>query len=120
MVASRGVSGTVATLAFSSALLSAAATILIRAGLQRHGPPLAIRRWLSRHGPYTGFLINLLVGTVGLWLAVAVTGGPGHPALASLAFFMLAGLIGTVLGRLLRFLSIETTGPSISAALVNL
>jgi len=107
MVASRGVSGTVATLAFSSALLSAAATILIRAGLQRHGP-------------YTGFWINLLVGTVGLWLAVAVTGGPGHPALASLAFFMLAGLIGTVLGRLLRFLSIETTGPSISAALVNL
>jgi drug/metabolite transporter, DME family len=101
------VSGTVAALAFTSALLSAAATIFIRVGLQRHGP-------------YTGFWINLVVGTLGLWLAVAVTGGPGHPEPRSLAFFMLAGLIGTVAGRLLRFLSIETTGPSISAALVNL
>lgn len=100
-------SGTVVVLAFTSALLSAAATIFIRVGLQRHGP-------------YTGFWINLLVGTLGLWLAVAVTGGPGHPEPRSLAFFMLAGLIGTVAGRLLRYLSIETTGPSVSAALVNL
>ena len=100
-------SGTVAALAFTSALLSAAATVLIRAGLQHYGP-------------YTALWINMLVGTIGLWLAVAVTGGPGHPSLRSLAFFMLAGLIGTFVGRLLRFMSIEEAGPSISAALVNL
>ena len=107
MVASRTVSGTVAALALASALLSALATIFIRAGLQRYHP-------------YTGFWINLLVGTLGLWLAVAVSGGPGHPTLWSLAFFVLAGLIGTVVGRLLRFFSIQAVGPSISAALVNL
>ena len=107
MVASQRVSGTVAALAFTSALLSAAATVLIRAGLQRYGP-------------YTALWINMLVGTVGLWLAVALTGGPGHPSFRSLAFFMLAGLIGTFVGRLLRFMSIEAAGPSISAALVNL
>jgi drug/metabolite transporter, DME family len=107
MVASPSVSGTVAALALTSALLSALATILISIGLRRYGP-------------YTGFWINLLVGTLGLWLAVAVTGGPGHPSAWSLGIFMLAGLIGTVVGRLLRFMSIETVGPSISAALVNL
>ena len=100
-------SGTVAALAFTSALLSAVATVLIRAGLQRYGP-------------FTALWINMLVGTLGLWLAVALTGGPGHPSFRSLAFFMLAGLIGTFIGRLLRFMSIETAGPSISAALVNL
>jgi uncharacterized membrane protein len=101
------VSGTVAALALTSALISAMATVLISAGLRRYGP-------------YTGFWINLLVGTVGLWLAVLLTGGPGHPSARSLGFFVLAGLIGTFVGRLLRFLSIETVGPSISAALVNL
>ena len=67
MVASRSVSGTVAALALASALLSAAATILIRYGLQRYGP-------------YTGFWINLVVGTTGLWAAVLLTGGPGRPS----------------------------------------
>jgi drug/metabolite transporter, DME family len=100
------VSGTVA-LALCSAFLSATATIFIRAGL-------------TRYGPYTGTWINLLVGTVGLWLLVLLTGGPGHPSPRSLAFFMLAGLIGTVAGRLLRFISIEMVGASISAALINL
>ncbi len=111
MVASRGVSATVPVavplLALSSALLSALATILIRAGLQRYHP-------------FTGFWINLVVGTVGLWLAVALTGGPGHPSAISLAFFVAAGLIGTAAGRLLRFFSIELVGASISAALINL
>jgi len=107
MVASPSVSGTVAALAFTSAFLNATAIILIRVGL-RGG------------SPYTGFWINLVVGTVGLWAAVVVTGGPGHPDPRSLAFFILAGLVGTMGGRLLRFLSIETTGPSVSAALVNL
>lgn len=107
MVASRGVSGIVATLALSSAFLSAAATILIRYGLQRYGP-------------YTGVWINVLVGTVGLWLAVLVTGGLGHPSPRSLLFFVLAGLIGTVAGRLLRFLAIEAVGAAISAGFTNI
>ena len=107
MVASRGVSGTVAALAFTSALLSAVATVLIRAALQRYGP-------------YTGVWINVLVGTVVFWLVLAASGGPGRPAARSLAFFVLAGLIGTVAGRLFRFISIDTVGPSISAALINL
>jgi uncharacterized membrane protein len=101
------VTGIVAALAFSSALLSAVSTVLIRAGFQRYGP-------------YTGFWINLVVGTVIFWLAVAVSGGPGRPTAVSIAFFVLAGLIGTVAGRLLRFISIETVGPSITSALVNL
>lgn len=37
-----------------------------------------------------------------------------------LAFFVLAGLIGTVAGRLLRFVAIDQVGASISAALIAL
>jgi uncharacterized membrane protein len=107
MVASPRVSGTVVALAFTSALLSAVATVLIRAALQRYGP-------------YTGVWLNVLVGTVVFWLVLAVSGGPGRPPATSIAFFVLAGLIGTVGGRLFRFMSIETVGPSISAALINL
>ena len=99
--------GTVAALAFTSALLSAVSTVLIRAGFQRYGP-------------YTGVWINVLVGTVIFWVAVAVSGGPGRPSATAVAFFVLAGLIGTVAGRLLRFVSIETVGPSITSALINL
>ncbi|HEU5324020.1 MAG TPA: DMT family transporter [Methylomirabilota bacterium] len=97
----------VPALALASAVCSAGATILIRRGL-RH------------YGPYTGFWINLVVGTACLWLAVALTGGFGRPSFAGIAFFALAGLIGTVAGRLLRFVSIETVGASITAALMNL
>ena len=107
MVASRSVSGTVATLAFTSALLSAVATVLLRAGFQRYGA-------------YTALWINMLVGTILFWVVLAVGGGPGRPSLRSIAFFVLAGLIGTMAGRLFRFVSIEAVGPSISAALVNL
>jgi len=53
---------TVHTLALSSAILSAAATIFIRLGL-RGG------------GAYAGFWINIAVGAVGLWTAVLLTGG---------------------------------------------
>jgi drug/metabolite transporter, DME family len=49
-----------------------------------------------------------------------LTGGVGAPSPAGIAYFALAGLIGTVAGRLLRFMSIETVGASITAALVNL
>src|SRR3989442_2355966 len=77
---------TVHALALVSALCSAGATILIRQGLRGRGP-------------YTGFWINLVVGTVGLWAAVLLTGGFGHPSAAGVAFFVLPGLIGTVARR---------------------
>lgn len=98
---------TVYALALASALCSAGATILIRQGLRGRGP-------------LTGFWINLVVGTVGLWAAVVLTGGLGRLSATGIAFFVLAGLIGTVAGRLLRFVSIEKVGASIAAALINL
>jgi len=94
-------------LALASALCSAAATILISRGL-------------VRYGPYTGAWVNLVVGTTCVWIAVLLVGGVGRPTPAGVAYFALAGLIGTVGGRLLRFISIETVGASISAALINL
>src|SRR2546422_6887857 len=94
-------------LALAGALCSAAATIFIRRGL-RGGDP------------YTGFWINVVVGTTSLWTAVIVTGGPGHVSIRGALLFGLAGLIGTVGGRLLRFVAIEKVGASISAALINL
>src|SRR5213595_759497 len=94
-------------LALVSALCSAGATIFIRHGLRGRGP-------------YTGFWINLVVGTVGLWAAVLLTGGFGRPSAAGVAFFVLAGLIGTVAGRLLRFVSIDKVGASVAASLINL
>ncbi len=97
----------VPALALTSAVLSAASTILVRRGYQRYGP-------------YTAMWINLAVGTVCVWLAVVATGGVGAPSAAGIAYFAVAGLIGTVAGRLLRFISIETVGASITAAVVNL
>jgi uncharacterized membrane protein len=100
-------SRTVFVLALVSALSSAASTILIRQGLRGSTP-------------FSGFWINLVVGTVGLWMAVLLTGGPGQVSAAGIAFFALAGLVGTAGGRLLRFVAIEQVGASISAALINL
>lgn len=94
-------------LALASALCSAGATIFIQQGLRGSGP-------------YTGVWINLVVGTIGLWAGVLLTGGIGHLSAAGVAFFVLAGLIGTGAGRLLRFVAIEKVGASISAALINL
>jgi DME family drug/metabolite transporter len=94
-------------LAIIAALLSAGASIFIRQGLRTSGS-------------YTGFWINILVGAVGLWIAVALTGGPGPVSSTAFAYFILAGLIGTVAGRLLRFLAIEHVGPSVATALINL
>jgi drug/metabolite transporter, DME family len=98
---------TVQLLALVSAFASAGATIFIRQGLRGAGA-------------YTGFWINLVIGTIGLWTAVLFTGGLRHPSATGLAFFALAGLIGTVGGRLLRFVAIDQVGASISSALINL
>jgi DME family drug/metabolite transporter len=98
---------TVHLLALSSALLAALSTIFIRQGLRTGGT-------------FGGFWVNLVVGTVGLWAAVLLTGGVGRVTVAGVVLFVLAGLIGTVAGRLLRFVSIEKVGASIAAGLNNL
>ena len=99
--------GLVHVVALAAAILSAIATILIRQGLQGGSP-------------YAGFWINLVVGTAGLWVAVFLTGGLGHPTTTGILLFAFAGIVGTIGGRLLRFISIEQVGASISAALINL
>ena len=94
-------------LALGAALFSAAATIFIRKGL-RGGDP------------FTGIWINLIVGTVALWTAVAVTRGVVQVSARSVMLFVLAGLIGTTGGRLLRFHAIDKVGASVSSAVLNL
>jgi uncharacterized membrane protein len=97
----------VPALALAAAVLSAAATILIRQGLRGSDP-------------YTGFWINCMVGVAGLWVCVLVTGGLGQVSARSIVLFAVAGLIGTVGGRLTRFLAIDKVGASVSAAVINL
>jgi transporter family protein len=94
-------------LALSAALLSAAATIFIRQGLRKSDP-------------YTGFWINLIVGAIALWTGVLVMGGAGQVSLRSVLLFAAAGMIGTVGGRLARFVAIEKVGASVAAAVINL
>lgn len=100
-------SGIVYALALAGALCAAGATIFIRHGLR------------DSH-VYTGVWINLVVGTVGLWGAVLAMGSleAVHPT--GIAFFVAAGLVGTVAGRLLRFISIEQVGASVASAVINL
>lgn len=98
---------TIYALTLAGALCSAGATICIRLGL-RDGDA------------YTGFWINLFIGTLGLWGAVFWF-APGEVAdVKAIPFFVLAGLLGTFAGRLLRFLSIAKVGASVSAAINNL
>jgi uncharacterized membrane protein len=94
-------------LALTSALLSAVATIFVRQGLRRTDP-------------YTGVWISVLVGTAGLWLCVLVTGGAGPISTRSVLLFVSAGLIGTVGGRMTRFLGIEKVGAGVASAVGNL
>ena len=94
-------------LALTSALVSAGATVLLRHGLRYDSA-------------YTAVWINVAVGVAGAWIAVVFTGGLGQFSLNALAYFAAAGLIGTVGGRLLRFMAIDLVGASISAALMNL
>lgn len=97
----------VAVLALAAALLSAVATIFARQGLRGSDP-------------YTGAWINMIVGAIGLWICVLVTGGVGEVSPRSLLLFAAAGLIGTVGGRLTRFLAIEKVGAAVSAAVGSL
>jgi uncharacterized membrane protein len=60
------------------------------------------------------------VGTVGLWLAVFLLAPDDRADLHGILYFALAGLVGTTAGRLLRFVSIEQVGASVSSALINL
>ncbi len=94
-------------LALSSAFLTAVATIFIRQGLRTSDA-------------YAALWISVLVGAVGLWIAVPFTEGVRSVSLTGIGLFVLAGLIGTVAGRLLRFVAIDRVGVSISAALGNL
>jgi drug/metabolite transporter, DME family len=98
---------TVYVLALVGALCAASATIFIRHGLRDANP-------------YTGVWINLLVGTVGLWSAVLLMGPLESVDAKGVAYFAAAGLVGTLSGRLLRFVSIEKVGASVSTAVINL
>jgi drug/metabolite transporter, DME family len=94
-------------MALAGAVLSALATIFIRQGL--------------RHGTfYVGFWINVIVGVVGLWGAVLLLEPADAYRPAAIPFFMLAGIIGTAAGRLLRFVSIEKVGAPVAASITNL
>ena len=97
----------VAVLALAAALLSAVATIFARQGLRGSDP-------------YTGAWVNMIVGAVGLWVCVFVTGGVGEVSSRSLLLFTAAGLIGTIGGRLTRFLAIAKVGAAVSAAVSSL
>jgi drug/metabolite transporter (DMT)-like permease len=94
-------------LALTGALCSAAATVLIRKGLRGSNA-------------YTGFWINVVVGTLGLWGTVLLLAPHQVFQIRAVPFFILSGLIGTVMGRLLRFVSIEKVGASVAAAITNL
>jgi transporter family protein len=94
----------VAVLALAAALLSAVATIFVRQGLRGSDP-------------YTGAWINMIVGAAGIWICVLVTGGVGEVSPRSLLLFAAAGLIGTVGGRLTRFLAIDKVGAAVTAAI---
>ncbi len=100
-------SGIVYALALTGGLLAAGATIFIRHGLR------------GSH-VYTGVWINLVVGTVGLWGAVVGMGALETVQAQGIAYFVAAGLVGTVAGRLLRFMSIEQVGASVASAVINL
>src|SRR5262245_21846064 len=98
---------TVYTLALAGAVCNAGATILIRRGLRDASP-------------YTGVWINLLVGTIALWFAVASTGALESVGPKGVAYFAAAGIVGTLAGRLFRFMAVERVGASVSSAVINL
>jgi uncharacterized membrane protein len=94
-------------LALGTAFLSAVATIALRLGLRRSDA-------------YTAVWINVIVGAVGMWIAVLAMDAVTRVSWTGLFLFVIAGLIGTVSGRILRFMSIEKVGASVAAAVGNL
>lgn len=98
---------TVHALALSGAVCSAGATVMVRQGLRDASS-------------YTAFWINVMVGVVGLWLAVLLILPPEALHTGGWPFFVLSGLLGTVVGRLMRFVGIEKVGAPVAAAITNL
>jgi uncharacterized membrane protein len=94
----------VAALALAAAFLSAVATVFARQALRKSDA-------------YTGAWINMIVGGVGMWTVVLATGGVGEVSMRSLLLFVAAGLVGTVGGRLTRFLAIEKVGATVTSAI---
>jgi len=81
---------------------------------------ILIRQGLRGADAFTAYWINLVVGTVGIWIAVPLLAPSERADLSGILYFALAGLVGTTAGRLLRFVSIEQVGASVSSALINL
>jgi uncharacterized membrane protein len=94
-------------LALTGALCSAVATIAFRQGL-RHS------------NTHAGFLINLGVGFICVWVATLLTVPVSAFHAKALPFFIGSGLLGTVAGRFFRFKGIEKVGAPVSAAINNL
>lgn len=94
-------------LALASALCSAIATILIQRGLRTSNF-------------YAGFWINVVVGTIGLWSAVALFVPPAEFSWRAVPYFVLSGVVGTAAGRLFRVVAIEKVGVSVTASISNL
>lgn len=94
-------------LALAGALCSAMATVMIRRGL-------------GTSNSYTGFWINLAVGTVCVWVPTLLMVPVSALHAKALPFFIASGILGTVAGRFLRFLGIEKVGAPVSAAINNL
>ncbi|HEY7651049.1 MAG TPA: EamA family transporter [Methylomirabilota bacterium] len=94
-------------LALASALCSAVATILIQRGLRTSNF-------------FAGFWINVVVGTIGLWSAVALFVPAAEYGWRAVPYFVLSGVVGTAAGRLFRVLAIEKVGASVTASISNL
>ncbi len=95
------------TLALVGALCSASATVFVRQGLRDSNA-------------YTAFWINVVVGVIGLWIAVFLIVPVDAFHAGALPFFILSGLVGTVAGRLARFVGIQKVGAPVAAAITNL
>jgi uncharacterized membrane protein len=94
-------------LALASAFCSAIATIMIQRGLRTSNF-------------YAGFWINVVVGTIGLWSAVALFVPPAEFSWRAVPYFVLSGVVGTAAGRLFRVVAIEKVGASVTASISNL
>jgi uncharacterized membrane protein len=94
-------------LALASALCSAIATILIQQGLRTSNF-------------FAGFWINVVVGTIALWSAVALFVPGAEYSWRAVPYFAISGVVGTAAGRLFRVLAIEKVGASVTASISNL